>query len=509
MFKKESTKSTNEEFNRPAVVTVMGHVDHGKTSLLDALRHTNIVDKEYGGITQHIGAYQIEYNSKKITFIDTPGHQAFSQMRARGGRASDIVILVVSSEEGVKPQTKEAISHAKAAGVPIIVAITKMDLPSADPKKVKQQLSLENILVEDWGGDVICVEISAKAQKNLDKLLEAIITVWELLNLKSNLKGELEAVIIESKLDSKKGVVVSCIIKNGTLHIGDKVTASGHAAIIKSIMDDKGQLLKEALPSTPVEILGFKKVPGVGDLIVTEGSELAQLAVDINKVEIIGKETKKTVAIIIRADTQGTLEAVKASLASLISESVGSSFSLKFLHCATGEITDSDVMLAHNSHGIVVGFNTKLPASIADLAESLKVRVNTYKTIYELIDEVKVLLEGTAFDAEAKIKGRAQVLKIFKLPSGDIIAGCKVIAGALKENAKVSIFNKDPADYLEHLAKNPTLIKKEEEPVFFAHIKKLKKGKDDISVVGKDNECGVLLKPQYEGISIDQWLEVH
>lgn len=495
MSKTDATKI--EEFVRPPIVTVMGHVDHGKTSILDAFRNSSVVDKEYGGITQHIGAYQIEYKSQKITFIDTPGHEAFAQMRARGGRAADIVILVVSAEEGVKPQTKEAISHAKAAGVTIIVAINKIDLPNADPKKVKQQLAQENVLVEDWGGDVVCVEVSAKTKKNLDKLLDAILATAEILQLKADPKGELEAVIIESKLDKRKGVVVSCIVKNGTLRIGGKMAASGYSATVRSIMNDQGQLLKEAGPSTPAEVLGFKEVPNVGDSIVTQGSELTALSIDENKIEIVGHNTKKTVAVIVRSDTQGTLEAVKSGLASLVTSSVGATFSLKFLLCATGDITDSDVMLASNVKGIVVGFNVKLNPYIEDLAKSYNVAVKTYKTIYELIDDVRGLLEGTAFASESKIKGRAQVLKIFKLPSTDIIAGCKVLAGVLKEGSRVSIYDKDPAD-----------LKKEDLPLYNGMIKKLKKGKSEVTLVGKDNECGVLLKPQFEAISQGLWVEV-
>jgi len=489
-------KEGPESFIRPPVVTVMGHVDHGKTSILDAIRHTNVQSKEYGGITQHIGAYQIEHNSHKITFIDTPGHAAFASMRARGGRAADIVVLVVAADEGVKPQTKEAIHHAKAANAQIIVAINKIDTPGADPKKVKQELAQENILVEDWGGDIICVEVSAKLGKNLDKLLDAILAVAEISNLRASPKGELEAVIIESKLDRKRGTVVSCIVRNGTLKTGDKVVASGYEASVRSLTDDKGNIVKDAGPSTPVEVLGFKETPSVGDLLVEKGSELEQLAIDETRIEIVGKNSKKMVGIIVRADTQGTLEAVKASLASLVTSSVGQTYSLKFLLCSTGDITDSDVMLASSTNGVIVGFNVKMSSEIEDLAEEYKVPVKTYKTIYELIDDAKDLLEGTATEAEAKIKGRAQVVKIFKLPSGDIIAGSKVIAGALKEDSRISIYDKNPND-----------LTKEDIPLYTGNIKKLKKGKDEVKLVGKDNECGILLKPQFEDIKEGMWLE--
>lgn len=496
-----SDNKTGKQSNiasRPPIITIMGHVDHGKTSILDILRKTDVVSGEFGGITQHIGAYQIEYKSQKLTFIDTPGHAAFSQMRARGGKAADIVILVVSAEEGVKTQTKEAILHARAANVPMIVAITKMDLPNADPKKVKQELAAENVMVEDWGGDVVCVEVSSKTNKGINELLDAILTVAELANLKADEFGELEAVVIEARSDPKKGVVVSAIVKNGSLHVGDKIVASGQKCSIKSLMDDNGALIKTATPSTPVEILGFSKVPNIGDLIVTQGSELEALSIDTERMEIIGKEAKKMVTIIVRADTSGTLEAIKSSLADLVTSSVGATFSLKFLICATGDITDSDVLLAQSSKALIVGFNSKLSAGVADLAESMGVIVKVYKTIYELVDEVRDVLEGTAFAAESKIKGRAKVLKIFKLESGDVIAGCKVLAGAIKNTSRVSIYEKDPAD----LTKNDT-------PLYTGNVKKLKKGKEDVVVVGKDNDCGLLLRPQFDGIREGLWIEVN
>uniref|UniRef100_A0A7C4TPU7 Translation initiation factor IF-2 n=1 Tax=candidate division WWE3 bacterium TaxID=2053526 RepID=A0A7C4TPU7_UNCKA len=488
---------TTKKNSRAPIVTIMGHVDHGKTSLLDAIRKTDVQAHEYGGITQHIGAYQIEHNGFPITFIDTPGHAAFTQMRARGGKAADIVVLVVAADDGVQPQTKEAISHARAAGTPIIVAINKVDRQGADASKVKQALAQENVLVEDWSGDVISVETSATKGLGLDKLLDSILALAEILDIKGSPDSELEAMIIESKKDSKRGVVVSVIVRNGTLKVGDEISASGFNAKVKSIMNDKGEMVKQAVPSMPVEILGFSQVPHVGDLVVEKGSELAMLSVDESRVEIVGQNTKRTVGIIIRADTQGTLEAVKASLAKLVTENVNADYSLKFLLESTGSPTDSDVLLASSAKGIIVGFNVKIPASVEDLAAEKKVPVKSYKTIYDLIDEVKEVLEGAAFDEEAKIKGRAKVIKIFKLPSGDIIAGCMVLAGAVKDTSRVSIFNKDPAD-----------VTKEDIPLYTGNIRKLKKQKDEVSVVGKDNECGILLKPQYDDIAVGMYLEV-
>lgn len=494
MADKSTDKKT--ENKRPPIVTVMGHVDHGKTSILDSIRKTNVQAGEYGGITQHIGAYQVEHNSQLITFIDTPGHEAFTQMRVRGGKAADVVVLVVAAEDGVKPQTKEAISHALAAEVPVVVAINKMDKEGADPRKVKQDLAQENILVEDWGGGIVSVEVSAKTGKGLDKLLDAILAVSELLELKANPDGELEAVIIESKLDRRRGVATSVIVRNGTLRIGAEVTASGLAAKVKSIVDDKGQVLKEAGPSTPIEMLGFKETPRVGDLIVEKGSELVELAKDEDRLEIIGVETKKTVGIVLRADTQGTLEAVKASLAKLVSENVDATYSLKFLFSTTGDVTESDVLLASSTNGIIVGFNVRVSNAVSDLAESQNVSIKTYRTIYELIDEVVDVLEGTALFEELKIKGRAEVLKIFKLPSGDIVAGCKVLVGSLKVGMKVAVYDMNPADVTE-----------EDEPLYVGKIKKLKVKKDEEKVVGKDNECGVLLKPLFAEMKKGYFLE--
>jgi len=494
-----NTKVENKTENdlRPPIVTIMGHVDHGKTSILDAIRKSDLASREYGGITQHIGAYQITHNNKKITFIDTPGHEAFAQMRARGGKAADIVILVVAADEGVKPQTKEAIVHAKAAAVPIIVAINKMDMGGANPQKVKQELAQENILVEDWGGDIVSVELSAKTGEGIDKLLGAISAVSEVHEIKGKADGELEAVIIEARLDRQKGVSVSCVVRNGTLKVGDKVIAGNTSAKIKSIKDDRGRDLKEAGPSTPVEVLGFTTTPHVGDLILQSGSELASLSLEENRVEIIGKNAKKTIAMVLKADTEGTLEAVKGNLAKLVTSSIQSTYALKFLFCGTGDISESDVMLAQNTKGIVIGFNVKIPQHVADLAESNKTLVKSYKTIYELVEDAEKLLEGTATQEEAKIRGRAQVIKIFKLPSGDLVAGSKVIAGALKVGAKVSVYDKDPADVTD-----------EDKPLFVGIIKNLKKGKDEVNLVGRDNDCGILFKPDFEEIKEGMWVEV-
>ncbi len=493
---KKDTENNNK-YNRAPIVTFMGHVDHGKTSLLDVIRHTKVQQGEHGGITQHVGAYSIEYKNQPITFIDTPGHRAFTQMRLRGGKAADIVVLVVAADQGVQPQTKEAISHAKASGSSIIVAINKMDLPGADSQKVKQQLAQENVLVEDWGGEIVSVEVSAETGDNVEELLDAILVVAELQNLKADPSGELEALIIEALSDPRQGVVVNCIVRNGTLKVGEDVEASGLSARIKRITNESGTSLKEAVPTMPVSILGFSELPNVGDLIVSKGSELAALAISKDEMEIIGADTKKMVSVIIKADTRGTLEAVKASLADLVTASVGNTFSLKFVHTATGDITDSDILLAQSVDGVVIGFNVNVSHTADSLSQSVKVPVKTYRTIYDLIDDAKDLLEWTAEKEEEKIKGRAGVLKLFKLKSGDIAAGSKVLAGRLSKGAKAAVYDKNPADLTE-----------EDEPLHVGVIKNIRCGTEEVSSVGKGQECGIMLKDQFEDIKPGMFIEV-
>lgn len=492
-----NTAGQSKYVSRPPIVSVMGHVDHGKTSLLDSIRKTNVAGKEYAGITQHIGAYQAEFKGNLITFIDTPGHEAFSNMRARGGKVADIVVLVVAGTEGVMPQTKEAIAHAKAGGARIIVAMNKCDLEGFDEQRTKQQLAQENVLAEDWGGDVICVNVSAKTGDNLDKLLDSIVTLAQIMELKADPQGELEALIIESKLDSKKGPVVTAVIKNGTLKTGTEVSAGKKTGKVRSISNYLGETIKEAGPGTPAEILGFKDIPSVGDTIVQKGSVLESLSEEENKVEIVGKNTKKKVSVVIRSDTTGTLEAIKASLAKIAVESPVANFSLEFLFTGTGDITHSDVLLADSAGGVILGFSVKANGSVLDLAENHHVPVEIFKTIYELIEYVEKLLSGAVSTEEAKVKGRAQVLKLFKLESGDTILGCKVIAGTLKEDAKIAIYDKNPAD-----------LKREDIPLYNGSIKKIKEGKNDVTSIGKGKECGILLKPQVDNIQPGYYIEV-
>lgn len=489
--------STDKYVIRPPIVSVMGHVDHGKTSILDAIRKTKVADKEYAGITQHIGAYQADYKGNLITFIDTPGHEAFSAMRARGGKVADIVVLVVAGTEGVMPQTKEAIIHAKAGGAKIIVAINKSDLEGFDAQKTKQQLAQENVLVEDWGGDVISTECSAKSGINLECLLDSIVAQAQIMELKADPTGEPEALIIESRLDAKRGAVVTAVIKNGTLRVGMEISAGKKSAKIRSLTDYLSRPIKEAGPGTPVELLGFKDAPSVGDIIVQKGSVLETLTEEENRVEIVGKNTKNKVSVVIRSDTLGTLEAIKASLAKMAVESPVANFSLEFLATGTGDITHGDVLLAESAGGVVLGFDAKATASVMDLAENHHVKVVTFKTIYELMDFVEKLLSGAAITEEAKVKGRAQIIKLFKLESGDIILGCKVIAGVLKEDAKIAMYDKDPAE-----------LKKEDAPLYTGSIKNLKEGRADVTSVGKGKECGLLLKPLFSDAQVGYYIEI-
>jgi translation initiation factor IF-2 len=475
----------------------MGHVDHGKTSLLDAIRQTNVAGKEYAGITQHIGAYQVTYKNSLITFIDTPGHAAFSAMRARGGKVADIVVLVVAGTEGVMPQTKEAIAYAKAGGAKIVVAITKSDLEGFDAKKTKQQLAQEQVVAEDWGGDVMCANVSATTHTNIDCLLDSIVALAQMLELKANPGGEIEALIIESKLDARRGAVVTAVVKSGTLKVGMEVGAGNQHARVRALTSFLGQPLKEAGPGTPVELSGFKDAPSVGDSIVQKGSVLESLAQEENRVEIVGKNTKKKVSVVIRSDTLGTLEAIKASLAKLAVESPVANFSLEFLFTGTGDIAHGDVLLASSAGGVVIGFGVKATTSVLALAENHGVQVQLFKTIYDLTDFMEQLLSGAAVTEEAKVKGRAEILKLFKLDSGDIILGCKIVTGVLKEDAKVAIYSKNPSD-----------LTQEDLPVYSGAIKKIKEGKGDVPSVGKGKECGLLLKPQFANAQPGYYIEV-
>lgn len=489
-MEKKSIESAKKKIKfRPPIVTVMGHIDHGKTTLLDSIRGTDITAKEYGGITQHIGAYQIEFipkdspkEKRKITFIDTPGHEAFSLMRARGGQISDLVVLVVAADEGVKQQTVEAIDHAKAAGVPIIVAINKIDLKTANEEKVKKQLAEKGLVVEEWGGDNVSVSVSAKTKAGNDELSEMILLVADLLELKSLEKAPLKAVIVESHLSSKRGVVASVIVKEGTLKVGDIVHVEGIPRKVRALTDWRGESVEKALPGDPVELLGLKGLPAVGSILV--GSTVSTNKMEKSKLELSGSHESflkknpekeiKSLNLIVKSDAQGTLQAILGALLKLENEEV----QIKVLHSGVGNITDSDVLLAAPSKAYILGFNVQFSSETENLARSLGVEMKKYKIIYDLLQDVEDSMRGVHGVEELAGKGKAEVLKLFPLPSGDVVVGAKVIQGKIKEGDDVFILRNG-------------------EEVHRGKIKNLKVNKVKVKSVSAGNECGILIKPQF------------
>ena len=480
---------SNELEVRPPVVTIMGHVDHGKTTLLDSFRESNLVGKESGGITQHIGAYIVTHNNHPITFVDTPGHEAFTQLRARGAKVTDIVILVVAADDGVMPQTKEAISHAKAADIPIIVAINKIDKANADVDKTKQQLSKEGLLVEDWGGDVVSVEVSATEKKNLEELLDMILLVSEVNELKANPNGEAFGVVLEAHLDAKKGAVATVILQSGTLKQGDAFISGITHGKVRALLDENGGLMKEAKPSMPVEILGFMDVPESGDLFqvvqnVETSKKISQLRKNQTKTEDddssehmtldqlfqkIEEGEVKELPLVIKGDVQGSVEVLSDILPNLSLEEV----QVKIVHAATGHITESDVLLASASNAILIGYNLKANQKIQNLAKEEKVEIRTYNVIYQLTDHIKKALTGLLEPIlKEKTLGRAEVRKIFQIPRIGVIAGCYVQDGIITRNAEIRIL-------------------RDNEIIHQGKISSLKHIKENVTEVKKNYECGI------------------
>jgi translation initiation factor IF-2 len=488
-MKQRLESRSNELEVRPPVVTIMGHVDHGKTTLLDAFRESNLVGKESGGITQHIGAYIVTHNNQPITFVDTPGHEAFTQLRARGAKVTDIVILVVAADDGVMPQTKEAISHAKAADVPIIVAINKIDKANADIDKTKQQLSKEGLLVEDWGGDVVSVEVSATEKKNLKELLDMILLVSEVSEIKANPNGEAFGVVLEAHLDAKKGAVATVIIQNGTLKQGDAfITGITHGKV-RAMLDEKGGIMKEAKPSMPVEILGFIEVPVSGDLFqvvqnVESAKKISQLRKSQTRDEVstssehltldqlfqkIEEGEVKELPLVIKGDVQGSVEVLSEILPNLSLEEV----QVKIVHAATGHITESDVLLASASNAILIGYNVKANQKIQNLAKKENVETRTYNVIYQLTDHIKKALTGLLEPIlTEKTLGRAEVRKIFQIPRIGVIAGCYVQDGTITRNSEIKIL-------------------RDNEIIHRGKISSLKHIKENVTEVKKNYECGI------------------
>ena len=476
---------------RPPVVTVMGHVDHGKTSLLDAFRKSNVVSGEAGGITQKIGAYQISFNGEKITFIDTPGHAAFTSMRARGAEVTDVAILVVAADDGIMPQTVEAINHIKAAGVPMIVAINKMDKPEANPERVKQQLTEHGVLPEEWGGDAICVPISAKTGMGLDELKKMILLVAEMEDLKANPNKMATGVVLEAELDKNRGAVATVLVQNGTLKIGDSIMSGITYGKVKAMFDENGKSVKKAGPSTPVSVMGFNDVPSSGDAVYAVEESLSKQVINerINKIkQERAKHTSgataddfmsrvhegklKNLNIIIKADTQGSVEALKASLEAIKNDEV----KVVCIHSAPGAITESDVILAQTTGAIIIAFNLKTPSKMEQLIESMKVEHIESKIIYEIIDQVTRISKGMmAVKYEEKYIGSAEIRVVFKLSSAGMVAGSYVLDGKIQRNG---------------IAK----VKRKNETIGESVIDSLKIVKDEKSEVAKGFECGIKLR---------------
>lgn len=478
--------------HRPPVVTVMGHVDHGKTSLLDSIRHSSVTETEAGGITQHIGAYTVEIKGSTIVFLDTPGHEAFTAMRSRGAKATDIAILVVAADDGVMPQTIEAINHAKAANVPIIVAINKIDKPAANPDKVKQELTEYGLISEEWGGETICVPVSAKTKDGIDNLLEMVLLVAEMQELKANPNRTAKGTIIEAELDKGRGPVATVLVQNGTLSVGDSIVAGSTFGRVRAMIDDKGRKVKSATPSIPVAVIGLSEVPNAGDLLFCVADEkTARQISDIKKNKIkeehyastarvsledlfaqIKEGKVKELNIVVKADVQGSVEAVKQSLEKLSNEEVR----VKVIHGGVGAISEADVSLASASNAIIIGFNVRPDTMTRQLAEKEKVDIRTYRIIYEAVDNIEAAMKGM-LDPEYKevITAKLVVRNTFKVSNIGTIAGCYVEDGKINRNNDIRII-RDGVVILE------------------GKISSLKRFKDDVKEVAAGYECGLTVE---------------
>ena len=488
----ESEDNEADIITRPPIVTIMGHVDHGKTSLLDKIRRSKITDTEAGGITQHIGAYQIKVNNQPITFIDTPGHEAFTAMRARGAQVTDIAILVVAADDGVMPQTVEAINHAKSAGVPIIIAINKIDKEAANPERIKQELTEYELVCEEWGGDTIMVPVSAHTGEGIDNLLDMIILVSEMAELKANPKRLAKGTIVEAKLDKGRGPVATVLIQNGTLRVSDTIVAGTAYGRVRAMLNDRGQAVEAAGPSDPVEVIGFSEVPAAGDILYgVDQDKLSKQVVeerkDKQKAEMLKKMSKvslddlfnqiaegqiKDLNIIIKADVQGSVEAVKQSLEKLSNDEVR----VRAIHCGVGAIKETDVMLASASNAIIIGFNVRPDAMALSAAEHEKVDIRLYRIIYNAIEDITNAMKGLLDpEFEEVILGHVEVRQTFKVSSVGTIAGCYVTDGKITRNSSVRLLRDNVV-------------------IFEGKISSLKRFKDDAKEVLQGYECGVSLE---------------
>ena len=474
---------------RPPIVTIMGHVDHGKTSLLDAIRHAKVTASEAGGITQHIGAYTVSLNGEKITFLDTPGHEAFTAMRARGAQVTDIVILVVAADDGIMPQTKEAINHCKAANVPMIVAINKIDRPGANIDRVKQELTEHGLVSEDWGGDTICVPVSAKTGENLESLLEMVLLTAEMQELTADPNRKAKGTVIEAKLDKGRGSVASLLIQNGTLNVGDSILVGSTYGRIRAMFDDRGKKIKSAGPSIPVEILGLSEVPAAGDrFIVCKDEKTARNMAELRKQKIkadshqasnrvsledlysqIQEGKVKELAIVVKADVQGSVEAIRQSLEKLSTDDV----KVRVIHGAVGAITETDVTLAAASNALIIGFNVRPDGNATVQAEKENIEIKTYRIIYDAIEDVKSAMIGM-LEPEYKevVNGKAEVRMTYKISNVGTIAGCYVTDGKIVRNSEIRVIRDGIV-------------------IFESTLASLKRFKDDAKEVAKGYECGL------------------
>jgi len=477
--------------NRPPVVTILGHVDHGKTSLLDAIRQTDVAAGEAGGITQHIGAYQVEMKGRQITFLDTPGHAAFTQMRARGAQGADIVILVVAADDGVMPQTREAIAHAKAARVPIMVALNKIDKANANPDRVKQQLAELELVPDEWGGNTMIIPVSAKQKQGIDNLLEGILLVADNTEIKANPNGKVIGTVIEAEVDKTKGVMATLLVQNGTLEFGDTIVAGTAHGKLKALSDFRGKPIKKAGPSMPVAVMGLSDVPSAGDIfevvvsekearvIVTERAELAKSqAQSTKKVSLedlfahVQAGEAKGLNLIVKADVQGSLNPIVSELNKLGEGAIG----IKVLYSEAGNIGENDVMLASASNAIIIGFNVQADVSARRLAEKEGVDIRLYEIIYRMTEDIEKALNGMLEpEVKDKIIGRAQVLQVFTASKFGKVAGCKVIEGELRRNAKVRLYRGT-------------------DMIYEGDMGSLRHEKDDVKEVKQGYECGVGFK---------------
>jgi len=477
--------------NRPPVVTILGHVDHGKTSLLDAIRQTDVAAGEAGGITQHIGAYQVESKGRVITFLDTPGHAAFTQMRARGAQGADIVVLVVAADDGVMPQTREAIAHAKAARVPIIVAMNKIDKANANPERVKQQLAEQELVPDEWGGNTMVIPVSAKQKQGIDDLLEGILLVADNTSIKANPNGKVIGTVIEAELDKSKGTMATLLIQNGTLESGDIVVAGTTHGRLRALSDYKGKPVKKAGPSTPVAVMGLNEVPSAGDLFEVVDSEKEARLIVAERLALAKSQaqTKKKVSLedlfanvqsgeakelnlIVKADVQGSLDPIVSELNKLGEGEIG----IKVLYSETGNIGDNDVMLASASNAIIIGFNVQADVSARRVAEKEGVDIRLYEIIYRMTEDIEKALNGMLEpETKEKIIGRAQVLAVFAASKFGKVAGCRVTDGELRRNAKIRLYR--GTDIL-----------------YEGDLSSLRHEKEDVREVREGYECGVGFK---------------